>query len=126
MKKAVMVAQAAKAIGPYSHAVIANGFVFVSGQGPFNPQTGTASPAFSEQARQVFENIKTILEGVGLGLDDVVKVNAYLLDLANFQEFNQVYRTYFSHDFPVRTTVSCALPGTGAQVEVDCIAAVRE
>jgi 2-iminobutanoate/2-iminopropanoate deaminase len=126
MKKAVIIEQAAKPIGPYSHAVISNGFVFISGQGPANPQTGLTSDNFHEQAVQVFENMKTILEGVGLSMEDVVKCSCFLLDMANFKEFNDVYRTYFTHDFPVRTTVSCALPGNNTRVEVDCIAALRD
>jgi 2-iminobutanoate/2-iminopropanoate deaminase len=126
MRKAMMVEAAAKPIGPYSHAVVANGFVFISGQGPVNPQTGQVSSDFKEQARQVFENVRTILEGAGVRLGDVVKTNCYLSDMGNFKDFNEIYREYFSADFPVRTTVSCTLPGAGYLVEVDCIAALLD
>ena len=105
---------------PYSHAVIANGLVFISGQGPVNPEAGTMPDAFAEQVRQTFENVRTILDASGASLDDVVKVNAYLTDLTRFAEFNEVYGEFFRHDPPARTTVATAL--LGILVEVDCIA----
>ena len=127
MKKAVLLENAARPVGPYSHAVVSNGFVFISGQGPANPQTQSVAGDFREQTRQVFENMKTILEGVGVQMGDVVKVNAYLTDLANFKDFNEIYREYFSADFPVRTTIGAsALPGNNTMVEMDCIAALPE
>ena len=122
MKKAMMVAKAAKPLGPYSHAVIANGFVYVSGQGPANPQTGLLPATIQEQVKQTLENIKAILEGVGSSLEQVVKVNAYLSDVANFGEYNQVYRTYFTHDFPARTTIGCTMLEAEMLVEIDCVA----
>ncbi len=106
--------------GPYSHAVVANGFVFISGQGPVDPQTGTMPDAFEDQVRQTFENVRTILETSGASLRDVVKVNAYVTDLTRFAEFNEVYKEFFQHDPPARTTVATAL--LGILVEVDCIA----
>jgi len=106
--------------GPYSHAVISNGLVFISGQGPVNPEAGTMPDAFAEQVRQTFENVRTILDASGASLDDVVKVNAYLTDLTRFAEFNEVYGEFFRHDPPARTTVATAL--LGILVEVDCIA----
>jgi 2-iminobutanoate/2-iminopropanoate deaminase len=110
--------------GPYSHAVVANGFVFISGQGPVNPETGAAPDAFADQVRQTFENVQTILEAAGSSLDDVVKVNAYVTDLTRFAAFNEVYKEFFQDDPPARTTVGAAL--LGILVEVDCIAALRE
>lgn len=110
-------------IGPYSHAVISNGFVFVSGQGPADPQTGEVSDQFIEQARQTFKNIRAILEGVDLEMRDVVKVQAYLSDLDYFSEFNEVYREFFTGDYPVRTTIGAQL--LGIMIEIDCIAAME-
>ena len=109
--------------GPYSHAVVANGFVYVSGQGPVNPETGSVPDGFEDQVRQTFENLRTILEAAGSGLGDVVKVNAYVTDLTRFARFNEVYREFFSQDPPARTTVGADL--LGILVEVDCVGIVR-
>ena len=115
--------RAPKAIGPYSQAIVANGFVFISGQGPIDPETDTMPDAFADQVRQTLENVRTILEAAGSSLDDVVKVNAYVTDLTRFAEFNDVYKEFFENDPPARTTVAAAL--LGMLVEVDCIAMVR-
>ena len=121
MRKTVMADKGPAPAGPYSHAVVANGFVFISGQGPVNPETGTMPDAFADQVRQTFKNVQTILEAAGSSLDDVVKVNAYVTDLTRFAEFNDVYKEFFQDDPPTRTTVATAL--LGILVEVDCIAA---
>ena len=109
--------------GPYSHAVVANGFVYVSGQGPVDPETGSTPDGFEDQVRQTFENLRTILEAAGSGLDGAVKVNAYLTDLTRFGRFNEVYGEFFAQDPPARTTVGADL--LGILVEVDCVAVVR-
>ena len=124
MKKTVMAEKGPKPAGPYSHAVVANGFVFISGQGPVDPETGTMPDAFVDQVRQTFRNVQTILEAAGTSLDNVVKVNAYVTDLTRFQEFNEVYGEFFQHDPPARTTVGSSL--LGFLVEVDCIASIEE
>jgi 2-iminobutanoate/2-iminopropanoate deaminase len=124
MRKTVMADKGPAPAGPYSHAVVANGFVFISGQGPVNPETGTMPDAFADQVRQTFKNVQTILEAAGSSLDDVVKVNAYVTDLTRFAEFNDVYKEFFQDDPPTRTTVATAL--LGILVEVDCIAAISE
>ncbi len=121
MRKTVMADKGPAPAGPYSHAVVANGFVFISGQGPVNPETGTMPDAFADQVRQTFKNVQTILEAAGSSLDDVVKANAYVTDLTRFAEFNDVYKEFFQDDPPTRTTVATAL--LGILVEVDCIAA---
>jgi 2-iminobutanoate/2-iminopropanoate deaminase len=124
MRRTVTAEKAPKPAGPYSHAVVADGFVFISGQGPVDPETGTMPDAFAEQVRQTLRNVRTILEASGSGLDDVVKVNAYVTDLTRFQEFNEVYEEFFPHDPPARTTVGASL--LGILVEVDCIARLKE
>lgn len=124
MRKTVMADKGPAPAGPYSHAVVANGFVFISGQGPVNPETGAMPDAFADQVRQTFKNVQTILEAAGSSLDDVVKVNAYVTDLTRFAEFNDVYKEFFQDDPPARTTVATAL--LGILVEVDCIAAISE
>jgi 2-iminobutanoate/2-iminopropanoate deaminase len=124
MRKTVTADRGPAPAGPYSHAVVANGFVFISGQGPVNPETGTMPDAFTDQVRQTFKNVQTILEAAGSSLDDVVKVNAYVTDLTRFAEFNDVYKEFFRDNPPARTTVATAL--LGILVEVDCIAAISE
>ena len=117
MRRTVMAERGPAPAGPYSHAVVANGFVFVSGQGPVDPETGTMPDAFADQVRRTLENLQVILE-------DVVKVNAYVTDLTRFAEFNEVYKEFFRHDPPARTTVATAL--LGILVEVDCVAQLGE
>ncbi len=123
LKQTVMAEKGPAPAGPYSHAVVSGGFVFISGQGPVNPETGTMPDAFEDQVRQTLENVQTILEAAGSSLDDVVKVNAYVTDLTRFAQFNEVYKEFFENDPPARTTVAVAL--LGMLVEVDCIATVR-
>ena len=124
MKKTVMAEKGPKPAGPYSHAVVANGFVFIAGQGPVDPGTGTIPDAFADQVRQTLRNVQTILEAAGTSLDNVVKVNAYVTDLTRFQEFNEVYREFFQQDPPARTTVGASL--LGFLVEVDCVASIED
>jgi 2-iminobutanoate/2-iminopropanoate deaminase len=124
MRKTVMAEKGPQPAGPYSHAVVSGGFVFVSGQGPVDPETGTMPDAFPDQVRQTLSNVQTILEAAGSSLEDVVKVNAYVTDLTRFAEFNEVYREFFSQDPPARTTVATAL--LGILVEVDCIAQLND
>jgi 2-iminobutanoate/2-iminopropanoate deaminase len=124
MKRTVTAERGVKPAGPYSHAIVANGFVFVSGQGPFDPETNSAPDAFADQVRQTFENLSIVLEAAGTGLGEVVKVNAYLTDLTRFADFNEVYREFFPSDPPARTTVATGL--LGILVEVDCIAVISQ
>jgi 2-iminobutanoate/2-iminopropanoate deaminase len=120
-KRKVSTERAPKPLGPYSQAIVAGNTIYVSGQGPFDPQTGKMPASFEEQAAQVFENIKAIVEAAGARLSDVVKVNVFLADLANFAKMNEVYRSYFSGDFPARATVGTQLLG-GMGIEVECVA----
>lgn len=120
MRQALIIEDAAPAGGHYSHAVVANGFVFVSGQGPVDPATGRMPDDFAGQVRQTLANLRTILEGAGSSLDDVVKINCYLSDVTRFREWNALYAEFFPAAPPARTTVACQL--NGIQVEVDCIA----
>jgi 2-iminobutanoate/2-iminopropanoate deaminase len=124
MRKAVMVEGALKPGGHYSHAVIANGFVYVAGQGPMNPVTNTMPDSFAEQVRQTLRNLQIILEGAGANFKNVVKVNAYLSDVTRFQEYNAIYKEFFVSDPPARTTIGCQL--VGIQVEIDCVAVLSD
>jgi 2-iminobutanoate/2-iminopropanoate deaminase len=120
MRKTIMVEGAAKPAGQYAHAVIANGFVFISGQGPADPATNAVPDGFAAQVRQTIRNVQTILQGAGAGLKDVVKINAYLSDVTRFREYNEIYKEFFAEDPPARTTVGSQL--VGIQVEIDCVA----
>ena len=122
-REAITASRAPEPAGPYSHAIVANGFVYVSGQGPVDPESGDVPDGFEDQVRQTFENLGTILEAAGSGFDGVVKVNAYLTDLTRFARFNEVYKELFAQDPPARTTVGADL--LGILVEIDCVAVIR-
>jgi len=124
MRRTVMADKGPAPAGLYSHAVVANGFVFVSGQGRVNPETGNMPDAFADQVRQTLENVRTILEAAGSSPEDVVKVNAYVTDITRFAEFNDVYKVFSRHEPPARTTVATAL--LDILVEVDCVAQLKE
>lgn len=122
-KRIVRTDRAPAPIGPYSQAVIANGLVFLAGQGGVDPATGQVAPGgVAGQTRQTLESIKQILAAAGCTLEDVVSTNVYLTDMADFQAMNQVYGECFSQEPPARTTVAvAALPG-GIAVEITCTA----
>jgi len=120
-KRKVATDRAPKPVGPYSQAIVAGATIYVAGQGPFDPKTGKMAATFDEQAVQVFENIKAIVEAAGAKLGDVVKVNVYLADLGNFAKMNEVYKRYFVEDYPARATVGAQLLG-GMGIEVECVA----
>ncbi len=112
--------------GPYSPALRAGSMVFVSGQTPEKPGSDElVEGGIREQAIQVMENIKNILAAASCTMDNVVRVNAHLLDINGFDEYNEVYKTYFNKPYPARTTVQSVIPG-GGLVEVDVIAMLPE
>ncbi|MBX9668629.1 MAG: RidA family protein [Candidatus Obscuribacterales bacterium] len=114
---------APKAIGPYSQAVKANGFVFVSGQIPIDPSTGQLiQGTASELTRQVMRNLTNIIETAGSSLDNVVKTTIYLKDLSDFEEVNAAYSEFFPNHKPARATVEVARLPKDAKVEIDAIA----
>jgi 2-iminobutanoate/2-iminopropanoate deaminase len=104
--------------------VVANGFVFVSGQGPADPASGVVPDGFAAQVRQTLRNVQTILKGVGVDLGNVVKVNTYLSDVTRFGEYNEIYKEFFPSEPPARTTVGSQL--VGIQVEIDCVAVLPQ
>ena len=123
MKKIVSTDRAPKAIGPYSQAVVANGFVFVSGQIPLDPATGQiVAGGIAEQTAQVFENIKNVLEAAGSSFDQAVKTTVYLKDMGDFAPMNEVYARYFPANPPARATVEAARLPRDVGIEIDCIA----
>jgi len=127
MKKVIKTDKAPAAIGPYSQGYRAGDFIFVSGQGPLNPQTGKIQgDTIEEQTRQTLENIKAILEADGASMGDVVKVSVLLTDLDNFKPMNEVYKTFFPVPFPARMTYGVGLALPNMLVEIDAIAYVGE
>jgi len=126
MKVVIETAAAPKAIGPYSQAVKANGFLFVSGQIPVEPETGQMTAVdVVAQTKQVMENLGAILNAEGLGFADVVKTTIYLTDLSEFARVNEAYGAYFESAPPARATVQVAALPKGAKVEIEAIAALR-
>ena len=119
-------AAAAAAVGPYSHAVEANGFVHLSGQTPLDPATGRLVEGdIGAQTAQCFKNLFAVLAESGLSSDDVVSCSVYLTDMDDFSAMNAVYQRQFSAPFPARTTIGVAALPLGAQVEIGLIAARR-
>jgi 2-iminobutanoate/2-iminopropanoate deaminase len=123
MRTAIVTDQGPKPVGPYSQAIVEGGFIFVSGQGPLNPQTGTRELGdVRSETKRTFENVRAILQAAGSSLEHVVKCNVYLRDINDFAAMNEVYASFFSAPFPARTTIQAgALPG-GIAVEIECIA----
>ena len=125
-KEIIATEKAPRAIGPYSQAVKAGGFVFCSGQIPLDPATGELSGGnISEQTGRVMENIAAVLTAAGLTFGDVVKSTIYLADLADFAAVNEVYGKRFHSDPPARSTVEVKGLPKGAGVEIEVIAMVR-
>jgi len=125
MRKAVTTSRAPAAIGPYSQAVVAGGFLFVSGQIPLDPATGALiSGSIVDETRRVFDNLGAILEEAGADFSNVVKTTVYLKDMADFAAMNEVYASYFSDPAPARATVQAAALPKNVRVEIDLIAAL--
>lgn len=121
----IVAADAPAAIGPYVHAARGDGVLFLSGQTPIDPSTGAIiEGSVGEQTRRVFANLAAVLRAAGGSLDDIVKVNVYLVSMGDFAAMNDVYRTVFSEPFPARTTVAVAELPLGARVEIEAVAAV--
>ena len=109
--------------GPYSHAVRAGDFLFISGVGPLNPETNKFSFGdIRHETRVVLTNIQRILEGCGASMADVVKCSVFLDDRRDFAAMNEVYAEFFGEAKPARTTVQVVLPAEDMKVEIDCIA----
>ncbi|MEC0265023.1 RidA family protein [Paenibacillus anseongense] len=107
---------------PFSSAIQAGGFVFVSGQGGLDPATGqVVSTDLKAQTLQTLENIRHILQEANTALEDVVKVNVYLKERSHYEAFNEVYGSYFAYPYPARTTIYCDL-NFDILVEIDVIA----
>ena len=125
MKKEVKTEKAPEAIGPYSQGVIANGFVFCSGQIPLVPETGAlAAGAIGDQTRQVLKNLAAVLDAAGSSLDHIVKTTVFLQDMNDFTAMNKAYAEFFKEPFPARATVAARLP-RDVKVEIDAVAILK-
>ncbi len=123
MREKIQTGAAPQAIGPYSQAISANGFVFASGQIPIDPSTGQfVGGGIAEQTEQVLRNLAAVLEAAGSGLDRVVKTTVFLADMEEFVAMNEVYGRFFNNEPPARATVQAARLPRDARVEIDAIA----
>jgi 2-iminobutanoate/2-iminopropanoate deaminase len=125
MRTAVATGRAPRAIGPYSQAVRAGDFLFLSGQIPLDPETGqVVTGDISAQTRRVMDNLQAVLAAAGVSLDAVVRTTIYLADLGDFATVNEVYGSYFASPAPARSTVQVARLPRDARIEIDAIAHV--
>ena len=116
-------ATGAVAVGPYSHAVEAGDLVYFSGQTPLDPETGTlVTGGIAAQTKQCFQNLFAVLTAAGLTESNVVKVNVFLTDMADFAAMNAVYAERFQSPYPARTTIGVASLPLGASIEIEMIA----
>jgi len=112
-------------IGPYSQAVIANGFLFASGQIAFDPTTGElVMDSIQSETKQVMENIKAILEEAKIGFENIVKTSIFLSDMQLFAQVNEVYGSYFTSNFPARETVAVKTLPRNVKVEISITAVI--
>jgi 2-iminobutanoate/2-iminopropanoate deaminase len=121
-RKIINTDQAAQAIGPYSQAVQLGSLVFTSGQIPLTKEGELVQGGMKEQATQVIENLKAVLEAAGCSLDNVVKTTVFIKDMNEFAELNETYESYFGKAKPARSTVEVARLPKDVKVEIECIA----
>jgi 2-iminobutanoate/2-iminopropanoate deaminase len=127
VRQTVATADAPRAIGPYSQAIIAGDFVFASGQIPTDPATGEfVAGGIAEQTVQVLRNLSEVLKAAGCALADVVKTTVFLADMNDFAAMNEAYARFFESDPPARSTVQAARLPRDARVEIDAIAIKRD
>lgn len=120
LKKKIITDKAPKPVANYSQGIQFGNMLYISGQGPLDVKTGTIPESIEKQTEQVLLNIKSILEEAKYSLNDVVKVNVYLSNLEDYENYNNVYKKFFKEIFPVRTTIGCQLKNI--LVEIDVIA----
>jgi 2-iminobutanoate/2-iminopropanoate deaminase len=126
-RKPVSTPNAPAAIGPYSQAIRAGGFLFLSGQIPLDPATGAlVSSGIADQTRRVLDNLGAILTAAGVSFDHVVKTTVYLADMNEFAAMNEIYATYFKSPAPARATIQAARLPRDVRVEIDLIAHVEK
>ncbi len=124
LKKTINTNKAPLAIGPYSQGVIANGFLFLSGQIPINPKTGELVVGIEKETIQVLENISILLQEAGCSFNSVVKTSVFLKDMGDFSKMNEIYSQYFKEPYPAREAVQVAKLPKDVSVEISVIAAL--
>ena len=122
MKKVISTTNAPAAIGPYSQAIEVNGMVFASGQIPVNPATGEIPEGSVAQAKQALTNLSNLLEAAGTNMDKVVKTTVFIKEMNDFAAINEVYKTFFTTDFPARSCVEVARLPKDVMLEIEAIA----
>jgi putative endoribonuclease L-PSP len=126
MKK-IATNNAPAAIGPYSQAIFANGFLFSSGQIAINPQTGElVDGGITAQTRQVFANLGEVLKAAEMGFEDVVKTTVFLADMNDFSQMNAIYGEFFTQNLPARSAVAVKALPKGALIEIELIATFQK
>ena len=125
MKHVISTPNAPAAIGTYSQAVRSGNTVYLSGQIPLDPTSMQLVEGFENQVKRVFDNLKAVCVAAGGSLDDLVKVNVYLIDLGNFAQVNEIMATYISQPYPARAAVGVASLPRGAQVEIEGVMVLR-
>lgn len=124
MKQIISTPYAPAAIGTYSQAVKVGDTVYLSGQIPLDPANMQLVDGFENQVRRVFDNLKAVCEAAGGSLNDLVKINVFLLDLANFAKVNEIMASYFTQPYPARAAVGVSALPRGAQVEIEGVMVV--
>ena len=127
LKEPIQTNKAPKAIGAYSQAIKSGEFLFISGQIPLNPETmKIVDSSFEDSAQRVISNIENICKEAGVSLDDIVKLNIYLLDLENFDILNKIMEERFSEPFPARATVEVVRLPKDVMIEMDAIVSIAQ
>lgn len=125
-KKIISTDTAPKAVGPYSQAIEAGGFLFVSGQLPLHPRSGEiVGNDIAAQTRQSIENIKAVLAAAGVPLSDVVKTTVFLQNMGDFARMNEVYQQFFGDSAPARSTIEVAKLPKNALIEIESVALIK-
>ncbi|MGH2817131.1 MAG: RidA family protein [Actinomycetota bacterium] len=124
-KRAVNTSDAPEAIGPYSQAIVSDGYVFCSGQVPLDPSTGELIEGpIADQTRRCMASLEAVLSAAGTEVANIVKTTVYLVDMNDFGEMNEAYGEFITDEPPARATVEVAGLPKGARVEIDCVARV--
>ena len=123
MKKTIIASDKLPVFGPYSAAVEAGGFIFISGQLPLDPKTGEVITDIQVATRQVLTNIQIILEAAGLKLTNIVKTTIFLKNITDFAAVNEIYASFFPHEPPARSTIEVSSLPKGVPIEIEAIAA---
>ena len=127
MKRCFLTGRGPKAIGPYSTAVISDGICYLSGMIPVDPATGRlAAEDIGGQARQVFQNIKTVLEELNASMADILKTTVFLTDLGDFGAVNEIYAEWFGPDYPARSCVQVSALPAKARIEVEAVVSLPQ